>query len=189
MKVWVIWAFSTGKTTLVEKLWEKLNKDKEVFKICTNIEREIADLLRFDFNNHTLWQKLTYQKWLLQAILNELNYNNMVTDTPIHLLNVYCHNPDLNKIVDKYKTKYDILFYLPIEFAIEDDGVRHVDVNYQKQIDDYIKKELIDTQNKNKDIVIRTLRWDLKTRLDKALYWIEQYKKGLRWAWYSKKNK
>lgn len=37
---------------------------------------------------------------------------------------------------------YDIVFYLPIEFEIVDDGIRSIDVELQKEVDSHIREML-----------------------------------------------
>ena len=138
MRIWVIGAFSTGKTTLIESIWKELKG----YKIITNTEREIADLLWFDFNNHTELELLKYQSVASQKIIDEAITKNMITDTPIHLLQAYCEKPFTKNIVKRYWWIYDLLFYLPPEIDIEDDWIRHIDKKYQNQIDRNIKKIL-----------------------------------------------
>lgn len=48
------------------------------------------------------------------------------------------------KFVKRNYDRYDILFYTPIEFPLEKDGIRFEDEEYQKEIDSLIK-ELLDT--------------------------------------------
>ena len=46
---------------------------------------------------------------------------------------------------------YTQIFYVPIEFEMESDGIRKVDTGYQKEIDYYMSEELL--RHKNVTIV------------------------------------
>ena len=55
----------------------------------------------------------------------------------------------LNKVraaMDKLLYNYDMLFYLPIEFEVEDDGVRSVSDSFRNEIDAKFKA-IVDTRH------------------------------------------
>ena len=45
------------------------------------------------------------------------------------------------------KNQYDLIFYLPIEFDIVDDGIRSIDKELQKLVDTEINKLLVNKTN------------------------------------------
>lgn len=51
------------------------------------------------------------------------------------------------KLMEAFIPLYTKIFYVPIEFEMEDDGIRKVDTEYRKEIDTYIKHS-IDYYNK-----------------------------------------
>ena len=65
---------------------------------------------------------------------------------------------------------YDIIFYIPPEFPIEDDGIRSTDAKFRDEIDRTIKKIL-------RKKPYHEITGSPKLRLEKALYMIEWYNK------------
>jgi predicted ATPase len=45
----------------------------------------------------------------------------------------------VHELMDAFIPLYTQIFYIPIEFQMEDDGIRKVDTAYQEEIDRYIK--------------------------------------------------
>jgi nicotinamide riboside kinase len=62
------------------------------------------------------------------------------------------------------KWRYDKVIYLPPEFEIEDDWVRHIDYDYQKYIDNQIKETY-----KKFNISFYEVRWDIQSRILQVL--------------------
>jgi len=54
---------------------------------------------------------------------------------------------------------YDILFYLPPELDIEDDWVRHIDKEYQLEVDEQIRDAITLSIRKNPKLIARTIDW------------------------------
>lgn len=68
---------------------------------------------------------------------------------------------------DKRKTNYTMVFYLPIEFDIEQDGVRSNDIDFQKEIDEIIKYILLE-----KEINFIPIIGDVQQRVDEIKTYI-----------------
>ncbi len=187
MKIGIVWAFSTWKTTLAYQLKEKYERvywDK--IHLDINTERELAELLSFDFNKHTEEQKLDYQRWLVHTTLAVAwKYDDLITDTPINLIPAYCDDENIKKIVRKYSPYlYDIIFYLPIEFEIENDWVRHTNEELRRGVNKRVLEELHNAYSQNNKLTIRTLHWSIADRLQQAIYFIDMWKRSWRWIWF-----
>ena len=48
----------------------------------------------------------------------------------------------VDELVKRHCETYDLVFYIPIEFELEDDGTREDDVQFQLDIDSQIKELL-----------------------------------------------
>lgn len=145
MKIGITWTHGTWKSTLLEKI-DNVNKIPE-------IAREIVEKENLDLNNMSLKDKWKFQIRLLkeQIIRENKIWNNFVSDrTYIDLLAYTRQLEHINKntilfvkilenLVKKTNKIYDYIFYIPIEFQLEIDGLRHENLNFQKKID----KEII----------------------------------------------
>jgi hypothetical protein len=63
----------------------------------------------------------------------------------------------------------DLYVYTPIEFEIENDWVRYIDYEFQKQIDEKTRELL-----KDFNINYITVKWNLKERVKKILLHIKK---------------
>ncbi|MFC1797662.1 hypothetical protein ACFLY2_00170 [Patescibacteria group bacterium] len=52
---------------------------------------------------------------------------------------------------------YDLILYVPPEIVIEDDGTRHIDLEFQKLIDERIKRNLDWYTKINKNVRIEKI--------------------------------
>ena len=186
MKIWIMWAFSTWKTTLAKWLYNKLKKDINWLELIINPERKIQKELNYNFNNHTLEEFYNFQKKLIEY-KQEINKTkeNYISDTPVWLWLWYIWNwetkkekeinNELKKITFNSNSKYDILFYLPIEFEIENDWTRHVDKRFQEVVDERIIKSLFHIKKVNWAKHVYLLSWDINTRINSAYDIIKKY--------------
>jgi len=167
MKIWIAGAFSTGKTTLAKELSTYLPD----YKLDINIERDVADLLEFDFNNHTPAEREMYQRYLLQkTTMTATSNENLITDTPVQVLMWYAENQQVRLLTQQAMINlYDILLYLPPEISIKDDGVRNTDKKYQAEVDEMISDACCLTAIKNRDCILRTINWNFNERLVDAM--------------------
>lgn len=170
MKIWFCGTFAVGKTTLLEK--SKIFFQDYHYIIST--ERELAKELDFDFNQSSIKEKISFQTELIKKqIQKEKDAKIFVTDTSLIDILAYSYfikdsTPEIFEesfiqVIDSYfnhSWKYDLLFYIPIEFEIENDWVRHIDNDFRYYIDTLIKKHL-DLFGKK----IITLSWDIDNRI------------------------
>lgn len=131
MRIAINWSFSTGKTTLANSI--PFNK-----KILST-ERILAEEIHFDFNNHSEEELRNFQeKLFIKQFELENKAWEFITDTSLFLIKVYwLEIPEkINKLLSN---RYDLVIHLEPEFEIENDEVRHIDYNYQKEIDKKLK--------------------------------------------------
>ena len=136
-------AQGTGKTTLMSLLPDALRKIQGVTRKCIT-ENSLAN--NKDSNDHS--QKLIFDAYedVLTRNCNYISERSLIDVCAFteyqkrlgkcspwlaenHIRRVHkfvCQNPDA------------MYFYLPVEFDIEDDGVRSTDKEYQKEIDSII---------------------------------------------------
>ena len=149
MKITFTGAASTGKTTLVNKLFEE-----EMFKDYSrmpNIRRELKEYLKeLPINNETTFYQ-QYSTAIMHAYTLIKN-DNLLSDVSMITIIAYTYMSDNVSPKDKKKfeklfvdiaKKEDIIFYTPIEFAIVEDDFRKNDKEYQQEVDRFIIKTLI----------------------------------------------
>lgn len=183
MKIGIAGAFSSGKTTLAKEVSSYLPD----YKLDINSERELADTLWFDFNNHTQVEKEKYQRYLLQKSTQTATENeNLITDTPLQVLLWYSENQQLRLLTQQAMINlYDVLIFLPHELDIKDDGVRNINKQYQEEVDDLIKNACLLTYRKNKNMILERITWDFNERLVDTMKVIENFKKGNIKRWFN----
>lgn len=131
----------TGKSTLLAEL----KKDFSSLYVTDGFSRPVK----------IIKDKLLINQREEQIIINELskwnwenNINNPFYMSTRSIVDCYIYSKvlgfkDLAKdcIEDFYRTKHNKIkfFYIPIEFDLEDDGVRFIDKKFQKKVDLEIK--------------------------------------------------
>ena len=143
MKIAIAGSHGTGKSTLAKTLTVRLN-----FRYIPDIVREEAAPKGFVINENTppevqLW--LVMRQWELERTTPE----SWVTDKNLFDYLVYgdivLRDETIKKIIReivKHNAKYDFVFYLPIEFPMELDGLRSSDLGFQKEVDARYRKTL-----------------------------------------------
>ena len=143
MKIAIAGAHGVGKTTFAKGLAKELN-----LNYIYDVVREEAVKKGFVINENTppevqLW--LVCRQWELETITHE----SWVADKSLFDYLVYgeiiLKDNDFRKIIRemvKRNARYDSVFYLPIEFPMELDGVRSEDENFRKEVDRRYKKTL-----------------------------------------------
>jgi nicotinamide riboside kinase len=165
MKIAIAGSHGTGKTTFAKSLAEKLN-----LKYIPDVVREEAAPKGFEINENTpsevqLWlvmrqwelEKTTPESWIAdkslldyliygEIVLKEENFKNTIRD------------------VVKRNAKYDFVFYFPIEFLMEIDGLRSEDEEFRKKVD-----ALYRTYLESMGIKYIVLSGSVEERIKKAL--------------------
>lgn len=154
MKIGFCGTISVGKTTLVNALKELPEFAGYEFK--TERSKYLRDLgipLNVD---STLKGQIVF----MAERASELMLDNMITDrTVIDVMAftrlaksiAYFAADDFNNAVSHLLREYDYIFYVsPKGVELEDNGVRVVDVNYRKKIDEEIQHLILKHKNKFK---------------------------------------
>jgi predicted ATPase len=137
MKILITGAMGVGKTTLANMVGEARKID-----VLPEVAR---DMIKEGFNLDEGITEGAEREMLNRQILLELD-DDFIADRGIIDILAYCmiifeDNSELLNHVNKWlsKAQYDVIFYLPVEFPIEDDGIRSTNIDFQKKIDDTIK--------------------------------------------------
>lgn len=182
IRIGITGAHSTGKTTLLNAL-----RSEPAFAdldICTEVTRDVRALgLEINEGGTDLTQRLIMN----QHIVNIFMHPCMLTDRTsldglIYTEWLYKHGKVSKKTLE-YAEKvfnqtiyeYDILFYLPVEFEIETDGVRSTDITFQREIAQEFNKFVNSWADSRPWIV--PLSGSVRGRVQTA---IESYQK---WRW------
>lgn len=159
-------AQGTGKTTLMNALATDGTKTLSIAR-----EQAVA----------AGWSSVTgsdqdYQKTLFKTLLKEISRKcSYISDRGLTCVAAYTFDGALNgkitkKTADSQYLKLQkfhaenpdvLVVYVPIEFDLVDDGVRNLDVDYQKKIDFFIKN-LLDTAGINYITVTGTVEERVK---------------------------
>lgn len=143
MKIAIAGAHGVGKTTFAKALAKRLG-----FNYIHDIVREEANPKGFVINENTppevqLW--LISRQWELEKNTPE----TWVADKSLFDYFVYGEIVLKDKAIKKVirgvverNSNYDFVFYLPIEFPLELDGVRSNDLEFQKEVDNRYKRYL-----------------------------------------------
>jgi len=141
MRITIMGSHGTGKTTLAKALAEKLN-----FRYIHDVVREEAVKKGFTINENTppevqLW--LLIRQWELETTTPE----GWVADKSLFDYLVYgdliLKDESVKKIIRWFiqrNARYDFVFYLPIEFPMENDGIRSVSPEFRESIDRLFRK-------------------------------------------------
>jgi nicotinamide riboside kinase len=143
MKIAIAGTHGTGKTTLAKALAEKLKLNH-----IPDIVREEAAQKNFVINENTpsevqLW--LVMRQWELERNTSQ----PWIADKSLFDYLIYgdfaLKDENVKKVIRgviKENAKYDYVFYLPIEFGMEVDGLRSSNEEFRKEIDRFYKKFL-----------------------------------------------
>lgn len=169
MRITVVGAHGTGKTTICTEISKKLG-----FNYIPDV---VADAYRLNFtiNEQTppesqFWilskqielERNTQEPWIMEKSLWDNIIYGSFSIKDKEVLSV------IGKIVNS-NANYNLVFYLPIEFAIPDDGLRSLNKEFQEFVDKAVVKFL----NTNK-IKYYTLSGSIKERVKTACKIIKQ---------------
>jgi len=142
-RIALVGASSTGKTTVYELLKNKLPKYEFINESTRTIGKYGFPINEFG----TDATQLAISSFHLEALLKP---GNMVLDRCYIDLLVYSEHMDIEDRThdfiedtwNRIKREYTHYIYFPIEFDSVDDGVRSIDEEWRKDIDDEFKKVL-----------------------------------------------
>ena len=142
-RVAIVGSFSTGKTTLAEAVAEPLG-----LSLLPEVAREVASLgFKLDKDATPEVETLIF----LRQLYNEMIHDDFVGDRSLIDVMAYAgwvlDNQERRREfalwdacvqVAEYqlRSQYTHVFYLPIEFPIVPDGLRPLDPDFQKEIDE-----------------------------------------------------
>lgn len=149
MKIGITGSFGTGKTTL-----SKLVAGRKKYKLLSESPLQAFQIgLSMNKQADTECEVYIFGKQIEMEINAKDNYVADKCFIDLFAYAEYLFPEDkslldvLEKITDNAVKKYDIIIYLPSgEFPIEDDGLRPIDVGFQKAVD----KNILDYLLKNK---------------------------------------
>lgn len=144
-RIAIVGSFSTGKTTLAEAVADPLE-----LPLLPEVAREIVTLgFKLDKDSTPETETLIF----LKQFYNEMIHPDFVGDRSLVDVMAYAgwvldNQPwrkemalweECVKIAQYHlRSQYTHVFYLPIEFPIVPDGLRPVDPDFQKEIDDRV---------------------------------------------------
>jgi len=169
MKFALVGPQGAGKTTLLNAL--KKEEALIPFVFCEEVTRWVKSL---GFNINEAGDDTTQYLIMMRHIFNLTVHPNMITDRSV--IDCYAYTlwhykrgmisqksfEELTRAFESTVFNYDIIFYLPPEFDIEDDGVRSVSVEFRDEIDGYFKELLTKYGKRTFD-----LTGELNERVDK----------------------
>lgn len=160
MKITFVGSHGTGKTTIVNELQNRL-KQKGIESVITpEVPRIICDLEQnkhfFRRENNTLLKQviLLFGQAVYENVAERNNTEIVLCDRSV--LDHWSYTQFLfpseleeseitNSAMDfirQHCISYDYIFYIPVEVPLEDDGTREGDIEFQRNIDEEIFKNL-----------------------------------------------
>ena len=137
MRIALTGSHSVGKSTLLERLdipGHKKIKEiaRQIIEKSDKLPHEMTQAEFFDFQ-----MKVAEQQLIAES-------GDFISDRSVYDNLVYAQDLDdyekIKEMVLAQARPYDFIFYLPIEFGLKVDEVRSADKDYQKLIDDRLKK-------------------------------------------------
>lgn len=143
MRIGMAGTAGTGKTTLVDMFL----RDNPEYIEPDNVKRFMAKTFsNFGINKEaSVYSQSLVTGFYAYSMLAHENIINARTIVDTFAYTRYSPNishdqaTDIeNLYMEKIEDMYDVIFYLPIEFEMSEDGVRISDIEYRKNIDEYI---------------------------------------------------
>lgn len=174
-------AHGVGKTTLCDQLTYAFS---DAFPNATivrvgNISRDLIAQKKVKPDvNSSLDDYYVYIAEYVKRLLNANGEYILHDRTLIDAMAYICYNKNypehfwemLVEVTKLYTSQIDIYFYIPIEFPLVPDGVRRIDEQYQRAIDNLIVNSL-----ESLGVPYIELRGDLNHRIESSVACISNY--------------
>lgn len=171
MRIGIAGAQCTGKTTLLNALRsEELFRD---YAICNEVTRRVASYgLPINEDGNDITQEMIMNQHIVNWFLNK----SMLTDRTAldgYVYSLYLFEtskikrPTLNyakSVFDKLVRKYDLLFYIPPEFELKNDGVRSINTFFRDRI-----VTLFNTVIRDESLPVIQLKGSVRERVDTVI--------------------
>lgn len=154
-KVAISGSHSTGKTSLITQLHEHLLNEGISCEVISEVPRGICERLDDETFFHRGKNSLAKQLYMFieqvslesqpreceimisdRSLVDYLAYTMQLFGEEVRDNEVY---DLLLELLRKHVVSYDAIYYLPIEFPLELDGVREADIEFQKDIDQRLR--------------------------------------------------
>ena len=152
MKIAFIGTHGTGKTALCHGLAQWLISKNKRVSMVTEIAR-LAKRAGLPINEETT---IRSQKWIIltqiaKEVEEEKESDFIVCDRGIidnyaYLTHKFGNQQDLDPLIEQHLKSYDFLFKVPVYYPLQFDGVRTMNQDFQKEIDQEIDKVLNEKQ-------------------------------------------
>ena len=171
-KIALVGTSSTGKTTVFELLKNRL---PSYFQFINESTRSVK---KYDFPinlNGTNSTQLAISSFHLEALIHPYNaiFDRCYMDLVVYTRNLTDITPNVKAFIEntwkRINKEYSHFIYFPIEFNAVDDGVRSVDENWRKAIDEEFKLEL----NRIPEYKVLTITGSPMQRVDQILEFIK----------------
>ena len=166
MRIWICWSQWTWKSTLLNELKKNLIEYNYINEVAREVIKELWRPQDMKANDRLVFQYII----MMKQIIEENKNNHFISDRTIYDIMAYSEwltwnlFDKIKKLFDENKNNYDIIFYVPIEFEMEQDWIRFENETYRKQID----KKILKLLNKN-NIKYIILQWSIQERVKQAL--------------------
>lgn len=167
MKIAIVGAMGVGKTTLANDLSDVLDIKilpeiaRKMIEEGYKLDKDVTPAIELEILKRQVALEETEEYFIAdRGVIDVMAYSSVLFHDDMFLL---------NKINNQLcVTKYDIVFYIPIEFPLEGDGIRSEDIKFQKRIDQEIRFT-IEAFNWHK------IKGDRDQRIKKAVKIIDNY--------------
>lgn len=169
-RIAIVGSFSTGKTTLAERVARELDLPllpeaaREIVELGFKLDKDAtpeAETLIFlkQYNN-----ELSYSEFVGdRSLIDTMAYAGWVLDNQADKRKEIALWAECERLAERQlRTNYSHVYYLPIEFPIVLDGLRPDDPEFQREIDQRILK-LLDTHS----ITYNEITGSVEERLEK----------------------